>query len=342
MRLKAMVISAFCSIMLIDLNIPKMRFLQFPHTPEPDLHITLYDRNWLPTHVPPQPCSEARFLGTHFDDTSSSSTDLSLTLSHLTSCAHAIRSSNATAAMKITTIRVSVLPSIQYSLRHSSLLPSQLQSHDSTLRSLYKSTLQHMHSFPSRLIHAPRTLGGLGLPSATETIFLDKWGLALRGLFSPDPLTQSVTHSVLEQSLTNSTLNHAHQMQLTIPTPPTSGRSRTPLFTDILLLYAAHHQLRLTRSGTKPTDRELPLDPTTSLTHFHSPSHLFPFPRIGYLQSITDPPHQWSFRSLHHSISISPHLPPPLLPSPLSIERSQAQNMRCAYACTCYRNNDNR
>ena len=156
MRLKAIVISAFCSFMLIDLNIPKMRFLQLPHTSEPDLHITIYDKNWLPIHIPPQPCSEARILGTHFDDTASSSTDLSFTLTHLTSCAHAIRSSNATAAMKLTTIRASILPSVQYSLRHSSLLPSQLQPHDSILRSLYKSTLLHMHSFPSRLIHAPR------------------------------------------------------------------------------------------------------------------------------------------------------------------------------------------
>ena len=179
-----------------------------------------------------------------------------------------------------------------------------------------------MHSFPSRLIHAPRAQGGLGLLSASETIFLEKWALVLRGLFSPDSLTQSVTHSILEQALTNSTLNHAHQMHITLPSPVTTYHSRTRLFTDILLLHGDPHHIRLSRSGTRPTGRELPLTPTPSLIHVHTPSHLFPYPRIGYLQSTTDPPGQWSLKSLNPSITMSPTFPatpPPLTPLRIAV-----------------------
>ena len=108
-----------------------------------------------------------------------------------------------------------------------------------------------MPSFPTIMVHANKSDGGLQLPSLTELTFLAKWSMFLQGLYSIDPTTQKATTKQIVLTIHQCPIPMAENMRIIVPAPEREKQHK-PLCTDLLTGHAASKGIHLCKMGTTP------------------------------------------------------------------------------------------
>ena len=123
---------------------------------------------------------------------------------------------------------------------------------DRQIQKFYKSTVRRMPSFPTIMVHANKSDGGLQLPSLTELTVLAKWSMFLQGLYSIDPTTQKATTKLMELTIHQCPIPMAENMRIIVPDPE-GQKQHKPLCTDLLTGHAASKGIHLCKMGTAPS-----------------------------------------------------------------------------------------
>ena len=249
LQLKANVISAFCAVFRIELNAEKMRSFQTPPHITSNFALTIYNSKWEPTYLLPRPGHILPYLGSEYETNYTGETELKRLSTYILNALTSLTTQCITAPMKLYALKASIFATATYSLKHLPLRMKQLNSLEKKIRQFYKLILHHMDSFSTHLLHAPIEDGGLGLPILTETIFLAKWGMTQRGLFSPDSITSQATEALLESTLLQTTQPNSQGMQVILQ-PPSAAYHSKSLFSDLLTEYGHSKDMYLCRKGT--------------------------------------------------------------------------------------------
>ena len=199
---KAELVSAFCIVLGLELSQKKIRRVvqEFVHQRyrEKVQFTTVYSAGWVAHEVRVQDTGSTEFLGGIYDTDNSGAGTLAWLTTKAEIAAQCVRSRKGfSAAARLGVLNMSVLSSMVYKTANSILSHAELESIDSIIDSVLVNTTKNMYSFPRKLLHIDRQLGGHGLPSFSheaearklQRLFSclrsqQRHGLAARGILS--------------------------------------------------------------------------------------------------------------------------------------------------------------
>ena len=244
---KADIVSAFSIITGISISWSKLRATCHEwdvHTPNPSL--TVWDTNSLPHVIPLARGLTVRHLGFQVSTTGEDHTALAVTKAEMElSAAHFLRRGRWLPKEAVfQTIALQTISQISYSTQLSTYSSKQLQSLESLLSNVYRTICQLWNTFPTAMLHLPRSLCGLGLPSICNATYTSKYRILQRSLH-PSSLGNDIIHRYLRGHGVTPSLHH----EVTVPDPSARRTRVSGYWLDNLLTHCHKSGLALRRSG---------------------------------------------------------------------------------------------
>ena len=163
-----------------------------------------------------------------------------------------IRHASVSAACKIMVATLSTLAKLRYKAALSPIQLPELRGIDKIFSTLYKNVTNNMESFPTALIYLAKRFGGLGLMRFSDEVQIDKLSKIQTSLRSHS-LHEAATQGLLNRATRKSgQLSIPGQRVMLNPNGTHSSRKK-PLFTDSIVQWLDHYNLRLCRHGARPT-----------------------------------------------------------------------------------------
>ena len=255
---KADIVSAFSIITGISISWSKLRATcQEWNRPTPAPTLTVWDTTSHPHVIPLARGLTVRHLGFQVSTNGDDSDALRATAAALAvSTAHLHRRLRwlPKEAILQTTARQTIAQTV-YTTQLSTYSANQLQSLDRQLSKVYRATCKLWPTYPSALLHAPRSKCGLGLPSISQATYTSKARILQRSLY-PSSLGDTIILRYLLGHGISPTFHH----ECTVPPPSTRHTSASNYWLDNLLQHCHESKLLLRRSGHPTThSSETPL-----------------------------------------------------------------------------------
>ena len=297
---KADLVSAFCIVLGLKLSHTKIRRVvqHFTHPRNADLVMstTVYSAGWIPHVVPAHTSGAIEFLGGIYDVDNTGSSTLEWLKTKATVAVQCIRSRKSfSSAAKIGVLNISIMGSMLYKALNSVLSHTELESIDTIIDDVLISTTNNMFSFPRKLLHISRELGGHGLPLFSfdaESRKLQRLFSCMRSQQSQNFAARGLLSRVARQ---HGILSSPGQKLVIIPGETLRVKQKT--YCDGPITMLAQHGLFLCRHGHAPTIE----DPCYPLVQFFI-EHQYNLARIsilnglytlGDLTSVRDGATQW-------------------------------------------------
>ena len=253
---KAALVSAFAITFGLHLAHQKLRLFgcvygseEFPI--EPTATIVIYERGWIPVAVPIKTVGSLKFLGIYHDFDTETNTTMSLASNQLRATLRTIDSKSASGATKLAVARSSTVMSILFRAKHAGETLAAQEEITKTVSSYFRRWTHNLHGFPSRLLYAPTSLLGLGLPHYPTLVNCAKLNLLHRALYS-SPTVRATAQSLLERVMRESVQVPASR-DFPIPRPLNTAKSARVNFSQSLVEYLYSHGLQLRRGIRCPT-----------------------------------------------------------------------------------------
>lgn len=166
---------------------------------------TIHDANWQPHPVSFSPSGSLVYLGAHIpiDPASDSFDQVLLNLRHTLNVLTRRRASAATKLMVLTS---SIIPRFSYRCALASWSLQRYRRLDIPIQIFYRAITHNLSSFPSLLLYAAPTMGGLGLPRLSDKIMLAKLHIMLRCQASDDNVQHAMNSMLCRQARASSCL----------------------------------------------------------------------------------------------------------------------------------------
>ena len=243
--------------------------------------ITVYDHQWNPTACSVLPHLESyKYLGVHLDLRNRPKKSFQKVLDNATTRLSHLLRQPASPTIKLDYIRFKILPIILYTALCSSWTLAQYRDLDTPFNQTYKKILCLPTKLPTALLYLPTTLGGIGLPRASDKAQLMKWESFQRcSAVHGDP-AHAVTAFLNRIPTLPSTLPvNPHLRTIPCPTTPDSWPP-TALTARSLVQWAHESKILLTcRTGTTTEEDIIAADNDNTITDLAFELDLWPDPR---------------------------------------------------------------
>lgn len=196
LQAKATLMSAFAATMDFQLAVEKFRCF----TTSTPGKLCLFDRSWRSVEVVCNSEGFFKYLGSTRDVDGKSTEEAHIIADSITAILRRISGKVHKADHGTTYINTAIAPAIAYKAVHGTAL-ADLSSYR-CLSAEYKRFAHLPMSFPSAILCAPLSMGGMGLKHPNHTVPDLKWRLLQRSLASPSPSTRQSASAILYRTAT--------------------------------------------------------------------------------------------------------------------------------------------